>query len=102
MKHLATPALLAAIALVSSDAGAAPPRPRILGISHVAFRASDLARAQAFYGGLLGFFAEARPARDGSPARLLVSVNDRQYLEILSGLAPDQDRLDHMAFETDD
>ena len=32
----------------------APQRPRILGISHVAFRVSDVAAARRFYGATLG------------------------------------------------
>jgi catechol 2,3-dioxygenase-like lactoylglutathione lyase family enzyme len=81
---------------------APPERPRVYGISHMAFRVSDLSRARAFYEGLLGLPIQVRPAAAGGPERLLVSVNDRQYLELLAGLRPDEDRLDHVALETED
>lgn len=89
-------ALAAALAALLWAAG--PPRPRILGISHVAFRVSDLAAARSFYEDLLGY--RALPA-DGT-AGVLVAVGGRQYVELIPGLDPAQDRLDHVALETDD
>jgi catechol 2,3-dioxygenase-like lactoylglutathione lyase family enzyme len=77
-------AMTVAAALLASG----PPRPRILGISHIAVRVSDATAARVFYEGFLGL-------------RGLV-VNARQHVELLPGLAPEQDRLDHIALETDD
>src|SRR5688572_7810061 len=71
-------------------------RPRLLGISHAAFRVGDVAKARAFYQDLLGYTVE--PTRDG----LRVAVNDRQYVSVRAGLVPSEDRLDHLALETDD
>src|SRR5262245_12418246 len=34
---------------------ASPARPMILGVAHIAFQVSDLAKAREFYGGLLGY-----------------------------------------------
>jgi catechol 2,3-dioxygenase-like lactoylglutathione lyase family enzyme len=69
-------------------------RPPIVGISHVAFHVSDVAKARAFYGVLLGY-AEAGPLR--------FAINDRQSVELLAGVPPGQDdRLSHVAFETTD
>ena len=77
-------------------------RPPIVGIAHVAFQVSDLAKAQTFYGELLGYEPAFRLYReDGSTSLVYFKVNDRQYIEILPGLPPDQDeRLSHIAFET--
>jgi len=83
--------------------GAAPqPPPRLLGLSHVAFRVSDMERSRAFYDGFLGYTAVSPMAATSGPQRLLLLVGDRQYLELVAGLDPTQDRLDHVAFVTDD
>ncbi len=63
-------------------------RPRIFGISHVALKVSSVAAARAFYQEFLGL-------KD-------LRVNPRQYVELIPGLTADQDRLDHIALETDD
>ena len=65
-----------------------PPRPHILGISHVGLRVSSVAAARSFYEDFLGLRG--------------LRVNARQHVELISGLVPDQDRLDHIALETDD
>src|SRR5689334_1207778 len=85
------------LALAAAFAAApAPARPRVLGVSHFAFRAADLAKSRLFYEGLLGYAVE----QDGG--RLLVAVNGRQFLEVRAGLEDGEDRLDHVALETDD
>src|SRR5215510_3374699 len=77
-------------------------RPSLVGIAHIAFQVSDLAKAQAFYGGLLGYDDAFRLYKEDGTTRLVYfKVNDRQYIEIFPGLPPDQDdRLSHIAFET--
>jgi lactoylglutathione lyase len=77
-------------------------RPPLVGIAHIAFQVSDLAKAQAFYGGLLGYEDAFRLYKEDGTTRLVYfKVNDRQYIEIFPGLPPDQDdRLSHIAFET--
>jgi len=81
--------LAPAAALVAALLATAPPaRPRILGISHVAVRVSGAAAARAFYEGFLGLVG--------------LAVSGRQHVELVPGLPPDDDRLDHVAFETDD
>jgi catechol 2,3-dioxygenase-like lactoylglutathione lyase family enzyme len=80
--------LLAVTALVAALAPASAPRPRILGISHVGLKVSNVAAARAFYEEFLGL-------KD-------LRVNERQHIELVAGLAPDEDRLDHIALETDD
>ena len=82
--------LLAVTAFVAAlgPAPAAAPRPRILGISHVGLRVSNVAASRAFYEEFLGL-------KD-------LRVNARQHIELVPGLASDEDRLDHIALETDD
>jgi catechol 2,3-dioxygenase-like lactoylglutathione lyase family enzyme len=76
---------------------AAPARPRIAGIAHVAIQVSDLAKARAFYGGLLGF-SEIGPKRAHTA---VFFVNDRQRLIVRDGLPPTRDeRFIALAFET--
>jgi len=82
------PRLLAVTVVAALLAPGPPARPRIRGISHMAVRVSDIAAARAFYEDFLGL-------------RGLV-VNARQHVELVPGLAPEQDRLDHIALETED
>ena len=93
--------LLLAAALLSGAWQTPPPqpeRPRILGISHVAIQVSDLGKARAFYGDLLGF-AEKAPRLDHAAIFL---VNDRQRLIVRDGLPPSRDeRFLALAFETE-
>ena len=79
---------VAIVALVTLAAAPAPARPRIVGISHVAFRVSDAAAARSFYEGWLGLRGMA--------------VGDRQFLELVPGLDRGLDRLDHVGLATDD
>jgi lactoylglutathione lyase len=79
---------LLAMTVVAALLAPGPPRPRILGISHIAVRVSDAAAARAFYEGFLGLRG--------------LAVNARQHVELLPGLVPEQDRLDHIALEPDD
>jgi catechol 2,3-dioxygenase-like lactoylglutathione lyase family enzyme len=81
-----------------------PKRPLITGIAHIAFQVSDLAKARAFYGEMLGYEEPFQIFNnDGSLALTYFKVNDRQYIEVFPGLPPDRDeRLLHIAFETSD
>ena len=82
-----------------SNTPAQPMRPRITGISHVAFRVGDLAAAGRFYGGTLGL-SLLRPAVDG---RTVYRVGARQRIVIQPGLpASEDERLLHLAFDTTD
>ncbi|MBO0720569.1 MAG: VOC family protein [Blastocatellia bacterium] len=79
-------------------------RPLITGLAHVAFQVSDLTKARAYYGELLGYEEPFQIYNgDGSLALTYFKVNERQYIEIFPGLPPDKDeRLMHVAFETSD
>ena len=74
-------------------------RPRITGISHLAFRVSDASAARRFYGEVLGL-----TSRDGSSGtRAVYRVGDRQHIAVDPGLpAGEDERLSHLAFETND
>lgn len=90
-----------ALAPAASQAPApAAPRPRILGIAHLAVQVSSLAAARQFYGQLLGY-DEVKAAGTGGTA--VYAVNDRQRLVLHDALPADRDeRLVHLAFEVDD
>ncbi|HEX5083496.1 MAG TPA: VOC family protein [Blastocatellia bacterium] len=107
MKRIAILILLVAVcALVSAarDQSSDLKRPLITGVAHIAFQVSDLTKARAFYGELLGYdeaFQVSEP--EGSPAMTCFKVNERQYIEILPGLPAGKDeRLLSIAFETND
>jgi lactoylglutathione lyase len=87
-------ALLAVLGPVRADER----RPRILGVSHVAFRTSDLAASLRFYRDFLGLAAVASDPKGG----VVFRVNDRQHLALLPGLVAWEDRLDHVALQVDD
>ena len=92
-------ALPIAVAVLLSGTQAAPTRPLVTGIAHVAFRVSDAAAARQFYGTTLGL-EEGTAARQGRPLYL---VGHRQHVMLEPGLPPgDEERLSHIAFETVD
>lgn len=80
-----------------------PARPRILGVAHISIFAHDYEKSRAFYREFLGF-EEPFPLQnpDGSPSMTFFKVNDRQYIELSPEKAPDTDRLNHIAIQTDD
>ena len=83
--------------LAASQATGGPERPQIVGIAHVTIQVSDLGRARAFYGGVLGL---SEPVQ--VPAMAVFTVNARQRLIVRDGLPPDRDeRLVDLGFETD-
>ncbi len=88
----------AAVLLALPLLAAAPGRPPVLGISHVAIQVSDLPKARVFYGGVLGFSEDA-PA---GPHVAVFIVNGRQRLIVRDGLPASQDeRFIDLAFEVE-
>jgi catechol 2,3-dioxygenase-like lactoylglutathione lyase family enzyme len=78
-------------------------RPRILGVAHVAFFVSDLAKARVFYEGLLGYEEPfTLPKADGSVEIAFVKINDRQWIELFTGPSAGQGQLNHIALYADD
>ena len=82
------------------------PRPRIIGLSHVALWVKDLAISREFYKGYLGFDEPySLGSADGGISLTWMKINDRQSVELfpLSGKPPEGgDSLYHIALETDD
>lgn len=88
----------AAVLLALPLLAAAPERPPVLGVSHVAVQVSDLVKARAFYGGVLGF-SERPPAAQHTA---IFIVNDRQRLIVRDGLpASRNERFLDVAFEVE-
>lgn len=78
-------------------------RPRLLGVAHMALYVSDIEKARAFYRDWLGFQEPySLKKADGSLDLTFFKVNEDQYIEIFPGLKPEQDRLNHISFATDD
>lgn len=80
-----------------------PKRPQLLGVAHMALFISDIEKTRGFYHDFLGFQEpyDLKNA-DGSLSMTFFKVNEDQYIEIFPGLKPEQDRLNHIAFQTDD
>ena len=99
-----------AFSLIASGALAwaapsAPPRPRIVGISHAAFFVSDMVKARGFYEGFLGFASPfSIPRKNPGEHLVWIKINDRQSVELFPGseVAPEADRLYHIAVEVED
>ncbi len=68
------------------------PKPRILGVSHMALYATDLAKSRAFYTDLLGF-AESSAG--------IFHINEDQYIELHQGPPGRDGQLHHIAFYAD-
>lgn len=90
---------ISAVLLAGAAALGAQPRPNILGISHVALLVSDVEKSRAYYKDFLGYaepFDLKNP--DGSLNLTFIKINDDQFLELFTGLKPNQDRLHQIAF----
>src|SRR5882757_1069032 len=77
------------------------PRPRILGVPHVAFRVHDIAASRHFYKDFLGYAEPFSIVTDGKLIMAFIKVNDRQYIELSPEANPDEPRFLHLALETD-
>ena len=95
---------LTALLAASTPAQDGANRPRILGVAHVAFYVSDLARTRTFYKDFLGFDEEpfTLKKRDGSERIVFIKINDRQYLELFAEEPRAGERLNHVSIYTDD
>lgn len=94
---------LLAATLAWADSSGAAERPPITGLAHVGLFVSDLAKAEEFYGHVLGYAHFSLDKPTGGLMLNYYKVNDHQYIEIYPGLrGEEQDRLSHVAFETTD
>lgn len=62
-------------------AQAAPGKPEITGLAHVAFRVSDVDREVNFFG-KLGFEEAFSNTENGKVLQVFIKVNDRQFIEV--------------------
>jgi len=94
--------IVTALLAQTAVAQAPPPRPKVLGIAHIALFVSDLAKARAFYQGLLGFEEPfTLPKPDGSVEIAFVKINDRQWIELFNRPPAGDGQLHHIALYTD-
>ena len=96
---------IAAAAVASSlCAQEAPPRPRILGVAHMAVYVKDLAKTRQFYEQFLGFGEPfTLPNKDKTGTRIVfVKINDYQYVEIFNEKDRGEGQLNHISFYTED
>src|SRR6478672_2823604 len=95
--------ILFAVALSAWAYAAENGPPPIVGVAHVALETNDMAPARQFYGHVLGYASFEAPKPEAGPVVQFFKINDHQYVEILPDLkSDDQDRLVHIAFETED
>jgi lactoylglutathione lyase len=82
----------------------APQRPRITGISHIAFYVSNLPKAVSYWHDFLGFQQYFQlPKKDSAETRIaFIKVNDHQHIELFNEapVAPPS-MLAHICFSTD-
>jgi catechol 2,3-dioxygenase-like lactoylglutathione lyase family enzyme len=96
-------ALLAGCLVLQRSKASEAQRPPIIGLAHVGFFVSDIAKAEEFYGHTLGYAHFSLDKPSGGLMLNYYKINDHQYIEIYPGLSGDaQDRLSHVAFETTD
>jgi len=82
--------------------GSEPPRPRILGLSHVALFVQDIGKSRAFYKQFLGFDEPFSLKRETGELHLTwIKINDHQTIELFPEKEARSDRLNHVAIETD-
>jgi catechol 2,3-dioxygenase-like lactoylglutathione lyase family enzyme len=95
--------LCAALCLLPGATATTQKRPRLLGVAHVALFVSDIERSRGFYRDFLGYQEpfDLKNA-DGSLSLTFFKINEDQYVELFPGLKPEQDRLNHISFQTDD
>jgi catechol 2,3-dioxygenase-like lactoylglutathione lyase family enzyme len=100
LKHLLAGTLCL---IVSGVTAASQERPHLTGVAHMAILVRDIDATRGFYHDFLGFQEpyDLRNA-DGSLSMTFFKVNEDQYIEIFPTLRPGQDRLSHIAFQTDD
>jgi catechol 2,3-dioxygenase-like lactoylglutathione lyase family enzyme len=97
-------ALVSAVLSAALLSGQTPvPRPRILGIAHLAVFVSNLERARWFYRDFLGL-DEMGSVRgpDGRIDVAVLSINERQTIELIDRPTAGEGQLDHVALQTDD
>jgi catechol 2,3-dioxygenase-like lactoylglutathione lyase family enzyme len=79
------------------------PRPKILGVAHMALFESDLEKARHFYKDFLGFAEPYQLKRkDGTDRIAFIKINEDQYLELFAEPPKQDGHMNHISFSTDD
>jgi len=100
MNRIAVFLLLATLAMRAADGDK---RPRILGVAHMAYYVSDLAKARAYYEDFLGFQeAFSVKSGDGTDHAVFIKINDQQFIELIAEPPTNHGFLHDVAFQTDD
>ena len=82
----------------------AVPRPKVLGVAHLAVYVKDLAKTRKFYEDFLGYeevFTLPNKNGGGGTRIVFVKVNDHQYFEIFNEADRGEGQLNHISFYTD-
>src|SRR5437763_15914491 len=101
MKYIVAILAMPVLALLAQNA--VPPRPKVLGVAHLALYVTDLAKTRQFYEDFLGFGEPfTLPKKTGGGTRIVfVKVNDNQYFEIFNEADRGEGPLNHISFYTD-
>lgn len=98
-------AILLSVQGAFAQGTAAPPRPKITGISHVGYFTSDLPKTLAFWHDLLGFDeAWSLNKKDSTDTRIaFIKINDHQHVELFNepATAP-PNMMSHICFAVED
>jgi catechol 2,3-dioxygenase-like lactoylglutathione lyase family enzyme len=95
------PAMVGLLLAVPYCVGAQQGRPKIYGISYVRVKVTDLGKAKAFYGGLLGFETEQAGCQGESEPCFV--VNPHQRVELIRTVPSDRGSfLNEIGFATSD
>lgn len=78
--------------------------PRVLGLSHMAVKVSDIEKSVPFYRDFLGFAEQYRlnNLKDGSLLLVCFKVSEEQSIEVFTGLQPGAERLHQIAYQVAD
>src|SRR5271157_299223 len=78
-------------------------RPKIVGLSHMTFQASDVEKALAYYRDIHGYEDQLRMnGHDGTISCAFVRINDVQWIELRPESAPGTDRLIQFGLQVED
>ncbi|HXS95429.1 MAG TPA: VOC family protein [Candidatus Limnocylindrales bacterium] len=99
----ATKLSAAALGVACLFAQDSTPRPKVLGVAHMAVYVKDLAQTRQFYEQFLGFGEPfTLPNKEGNGVRIVfIKVNDNQYFEIFNEPDRGEGQLNHISLYTD-
>src|SRR6267154_3925425 len=94
---------LFAAALLAPVLFAQEPRPKVLGVAHIAVYVKDLDKTRKFYEDFMGFQEPfTLPNKDKTGTRIVfIKINDKQYFEIFNEADRGEGQLNHISFYTD-